>query len=161
MDVNKRLEALAEYSVGPSRIKDFIAKVPKEAIDYRPFADAWTIAEHTHHLLDAEMHGYVRYRYAIAEPGSPVRLWDQEGWKAKLGYGEQGLSASLEAFALIRSLIHRHLSRIVKEDWSKYTFVHPERGRVDLDGWLETYLGHVKAHLDYFERNHRLFNEKR
>ena len=160
MDVYKRSEALADYAVGPSKIKDFIGKIPKEAIDYRPFEDAWTIAEHTHHLLDAEMNGYVRYRNAIAEPGSLVRLWDQEGWKAKLGYAEQDLSSSLEAFALIRSIVHRHLSRIVSEDWSKYTFVHPERGTVDLDGWLETYLGHVKTHLDYFERNLRLFKEK-
>ncbi len=160
MDVNKRKEFLAQYAAGPSRVKDSIAKAPKEAIGYRPFVDAWTIAEHTHHLLDAEMNGYVRYRYAIAEPGTPVRLWDQEGWKAKLGYDEQDLPSSLAAFALIRSLIHRHLSRIAGEDWSRYTFVHPERGQVDLDGWLEMYVGHVKAHLDYFERNLRLFKEK-
>ncbi len=161
MDVNNRKEALAEYLSGPSKIRDFIAKVPQEAIDYRPFEDAWTIAEHTHHLLDAEMHGYVRYRSAIAEPGSPVRLWNQEGWKAKLGYGEQELSALLEAFTLVRSLIHRHLSRIAHEDWSRYAFVHPERGSIDLDAWLETYVGHVWTHLDYFERNLRLFTEKR
>lgn len=161
MDVNKRRELIAEYAEGPSLIKAFLAQAPKEAVSYRPkMADMWTMAEHVHHLLDAEINSYVRYRFAIAEPGGTVKLWNQEGWKERLGYSEQDTATVLETFTLIRSIVHRHLARIANEDWSKYTFVHPERGTLDLDAWLTMLVGHVKAHLDYLERNLKLYNEK-
>lgn len=161
MDINKRTELLAAYGDGPAKVKAFLGKAPRDAITFRPaLDDAWTMAEHVHHLVDAELHGYVRYRLAVAEPGRTVIAWDQGAWKRRLEYETQELAASLELFTLIRSIVHRHLTRIVHEDWARYTFVHPDRGTLDLDGWLEIYAGHVKTHLEYLERNLRLFSER-
>lgn len=157
MKTPKRDELLEEYLDGPNRIREFLKKAPKGALHFRPFDDAWTMAEHLEHLFDAEVHGYLRYRFAIAEPGTKIPLWSQEGWKAKLDYGKQDPNATLELLARLRAAIHHHLSSIASEDWSGYTFVHPERGAIDLDGWLEIYTGHVRTHLEYLERNQRLF----
>lgn len=154
MEKSERIKLLSDYIAGPGRVRDFIESAPSEALTFRPELDgAWTIAEHVQHLFDAESHGYIRYRTAIVAPGSTIALWNQEAWKAHLGYDKHDLSTALEAFSVVRTIVHHHLEMIVDEDWSRYTFVHPERGTLDLDDWLTIYAGHVQLHFEYFERN--------
>lgn len=161
MNVDEKRLLIDRYAAGPKLIREALARVPDTAIHFRPsLEDAWTIAEHLNHLLDAEANGFVRYRKAVAEPGMPITAYDEERWAERLDYDAVDFSASLEAFGLIRKIAAAHLSSIIEDDWSGYFYEHPESGRVTIEQWLKIYADHVTVHLEYIERNLRLFSEK-
>lgn len=162
MTVGEKKSLLETYAEGPKRVEDLLAGLTPEVLHFRPsVAGAWTIAEHLNHLLDSEANAFIRYRKAVAEPGQPIATYDQEGWQARLGYDHQYCRSSLEAFALLRKVTVDHLSTIIDQDWSRYYYEHPENGKVTLEDWLKIYADHVRAHMEYIDRNLRLFSEER
>lgn len=44
-----------------------------------------------------------------------------------------------------------------QEEWARYVYQHPDSGKVTLEDWLKIYSDHVTVHLDYIDRNFRLF----
>ena len=53
---------------------DDILNMPDELILYKPNKDSWSIKEHIVHCLDVDIANFHRYRKAIAEPESKIRL---------------------------------------------------------------------------------------
>lgn len=152
---------LGRYASGAKRIQELLERVPAGAYHFRPSqAGAWTIAEHLNHLLDAEANAFVRYRKAVAEPGGMISPFDEEAWGERLDYESGDFAVALEAFGLLRGIAAAHLGKILEEDWAPYFYLHPEAGRVGLESWLKTYTDHVTTHIDYIERNLRLYDKR-
>lgn len=127
---------------------------PAGLMDFRPeLPDAWTIREHIVHVLDADLMCHHRLRFAIAEPGFAIPYWDEEAWKDKLDYAHQNVSASISLLRMLRGLTGAMLERLDDAAWDAAWSLHPKRGRMDLDAWLELYTSHIEEHLAYVKRN--------
>lgn len=154
-DFNARAELIRRYLETGKALDRLVQQgYPAGLIDFVPSVDgAWSIREHIVHVLDADLMAFHRLRYAIAEPGTTVPLWDEEAWQSRLGYAKQNVTASVSLFRMLRSLTAAMLEGIDRQTWEGAWSVHPVRGRMTLNDWLSLYSGHVEAHLEYVARN--------
>ena len=59
-------EALVEqYARGPVRIREALARVPHEALQWRPFPGKWSVHEVIVHCADSETNAALRIRYLL------------------------------------------------------------------------------------------------
>ncbi len=144
------------YLAGADAFDDVLA-MPVALLTFRPFADAWTIHEHTVHFLESDVSSFHRYRKAVAEPGGPVVGYDEEAWTPALNYHAMPLAETVAAFKLLRRLSALHLRTIVDRDWTAMSYHHSSAGPVNLEAWIVSYIDHVRFHRELIDRNKNLF----
>jgi hypothetical protein len=144
------------YLAGADAFDDVLT-MPVALLTFRPFADAWTIHEHTVHFLESDIASFHRYRKAVAEPGGPVVGYDEEAWTPALNYHAVSLAETVAAIKLIRRIAASHLRTIADHDWTALAYNHSSTGLVNLEQWIDLYVDHVRFHRELIERNKNLF----
>ena len=153
-----RAELLMSYAKGPQILKDLLATYPAEALDYVPGPGRWSIRSIVLHLAESEVHGYVRARTIISEPGSAILAFDQDKWAASLDGAAQPLEEAVDLFRLLREILARQLRSLPEAAWGRHV-VHPERGPVTLEAWLTIYEGHLRTHLGQLDRTFKAWRK--
>jgi DinB superfamily len=138
-------ELIARYEQGITALEDAMRSVPEELLDRAPSAGKWTIRQIMAHLADSELVVSGRLRWIAAEPGSPLKAFDQDKWASTLGYEHQSPQDSLELFRALRKTTAAMLRRLPEDAW-KRTGVHEERGEMTLAQMVESYQGHAEHH---------------
>jgi len=156
MNPQERAALLMSYAAGPRRLAQALEAVPPAALDFSPGPGRWSIRTIVLHLAESELHGYLRARTIIAEPGSPVLAYDQDAWAASLDEGSQPVDEALDLFRLLREMMARQLRALPEEAWTRH-MVHPQRGNVTLEQWLGIYDGHLGVHLAQVDRALKAF----
>jgi hypothetical protein len=151
MTPQARAELLMSYAQGPRLLQEALERYPAEALEFTPGPGRWSLRTIVFHLAESEVHGYLRARTIIAEPGSPVVAYDQDLWARSFDEGGQPVEEAVTLFRLLREMLARQLRSLPEEAWAR-TMLHPERGAVTLERWLELYEGHLTAHLGQMER---------
>jgi hypothetical protein len=160
MNASARGELLIRYAQGPALLKTALAKYPEACLEFRPGPGKWSIQDIVLHLAESEVHGYLRGRTIIAEPGAAIVAYDQDRWAQSLDLSAQPLAEAVDLFRLLREIMARQLRALAEPAWEQF-MVHPERGPVTLDAWLKLYVGHLDTHLAQMERTHKAFVEHR
>jgi len=159
MTPEARGELLLTYAKGPALLEAALSRYPKECLEFQPAPGKWSIQAVVFHLAESELHGYIRGRTIIAEPGGGVLAFDQDRWADSLDVSAQPLGEALELFRLLRELMARQLRALPEAAWEQFV-VHPERGRITLERWLELYVGHLDAHLAQMARNAQAYGKR-
>ncbi len=112
---------------------------------YRP--GGWTGRQVIHHLADAHLNCYCRFRLALTEDNPTVRPYDEQAWAALPDVAATPITVSLALLEAVHtrwvSLLH-HLS---EAQWQR-TFYHPGSERTfTLDQALALYTWHGRHHL--------------
>ena len=150
-----RAALLLSYAQGPGQLREAVAGLPAEALDVRPAPGAWTIREVVVHVAEAELHGYLRARFAMAQEGVTVLPYDQEAWTATFAGADQPLSEVLDLFRLVRELLARQLRSLTEAQWAR-SVRHPEaEAPLTLEALLARYEHHLKVHLAQIARTVR------
>ena len=95
MSREERDALVEQYAQGPDRVRDALAKVPKEALQWRPGPGKWSAHEVVVHCADAETNAALRIRYLIAEKDPLIVGYDQDAWARIFDYHTQPLEESL------------------------------------------------------------------
>ena len=159
MNPKARGELLISYAQGPALLKATLARFPKESLDFKPGPDKWNIQEIVFHLAESEVHGYLRGRTIIAEPGAAIQAFDQDRWVRSLDVSAQPMDEVVDLFRLLREMLARQLRALPEAAWEQYA-MHSERGRITLERWLEIYVGHLDAHLAQLERTYQAYSKQ-
>lgn len=70
-------EAIAE---APARLRAAVEGLGEEQLD-TPYRDGgWSVRQVVHHLPDAHLHTYLRFKWALAEDVPAVAAYDQAAW---------------------------------------------------------------------------------
>ena len=146
-------EALVEqYARGPVRIREALARVPHEALQWRPFPGKWSVHEVIVHCADSETNAALRIRYLLAEPEPLIVGYDQDAWARLFDYHAQPLEESLAVAAAARDRTVPLLRAMTDADWSKQGR-HTESGPYTALDWLRIYAAHLEGHAAQIERN--------
>ncbi len=159
MTISQKHEELLKFLEAGDGFDDILS-LDKKVTTWQPGGDMWTIHQHMVHILDSELISFQRYRKAIAEPGGLIVAYDQDLWTSRLAPETIDLDSVVVMLKLVRKLAFEHLKSIVEQPWSDFWFNHSERGRVDLEQWLEMYVQHLQTHRDYIDRNLSLYAKK-
>ena len=93
----ERQKLIEQYARGPARVQEALAKVPKEALQWRPAEKKWSVHEVVVHCADSETNASLRIRYLLAEKEPLIVGYDQEAWARLFDYHAQPLQDALVA----------------------------------------------------------------
>ncbi|MDF1545754.1 MAG: DinB family protein [bacterium] len=147
-----RQEMTEKYKEGYKLLKSVLKEVPKEGWDFRPGESEWTVREIVAHLADAEIHGYIRLRTLLAEPGETVKPYNQNAYSAKLGYSDSDPELALKLYKGLVKGNYALLKRL-PETIDENEVTHPEDGQWNIDSWLDSYVSHTRSHIKQIKRN--------
>jgi hypothetical protein len=152
---------LKQYAEGPARLRKTVDKLPAEVLDWRPVkpADAWTIREHVIHIVDSDVSGFFRWRMSLAEPGAKAPVQEEELWNSKIEHARESMGDFLNLHELLRKITVSYLEKTSWDIINVAHYQHPVNGRVALSKWVQIYAEHVDFHIEYIDRNYRLWKE--
>jgi DinB superfamily len=148
----EREALIARYQAGPALLKAALAKVPPEAVQWRPAPGEWSAHEIVVHCADSEANAALRIRYLVAEPDPLIVGYDQEEWARRFDYHDLPLEPALLTVEAVRANTVPLLRRLPEQAWAKVGR-HTESGTYSADRWLEIYAAHLEEHAAQIEAN--------
>lgn len=131
----------------PARLERAVRGLTPAQLRRRPAPGKWSIADILGHLLDTEVvYGY-RYRMALAQTGSPIQGYDQDGWTTTFRGRRVGVAKLLRQIRLLRE-VNLDLVTGVPRAWLARYGMHSERGHESVRRTMELIAGHDWNHLD-------------
>jgi hypothetical protein len=152
MSREERDALVEQYARGPERIREALARVPAEALRWRPEPGRWSAHEIVVHCADSETNAALRIRYLVAEREPLVVAYDQDEWARRFDYHAEPLEEALAATAAARRRTVPLLRALSEADWAKEGR-HTESGRYTPEDWLRIYAAHLEGHARQLERN--------
>lgn len=152
MNKTERDALIEQYARGPSRVREALARVPKEALQWRPGEGKWSVHEVVVHCADSETNAALRIRYLLAEKEPLIVGYDQDAWARLFDYHAQPIEDALAATAAARGRTVPVLRSMSEADWAK-TGRHTESGAYGAEKWLTVYAAHLEGHASQIERN--------
>lgn len=152
MTAANRSLLIAAYAAGPARLRSALAKVPVEALRWRPAPSRWSCHEVVTHCADSETNAYGRIRYVLAEKDPLIVGYDQDLWATTFDYHEQPLELSLAVIDAVRASTAALIRRLPEAAWARQGR-HTESGTYGAETWLRLYAEHLEAHAKQIERN--------
>jgi len=151
-----RAELLMSFEKGPVLLDAALARCPGESLGYLPGPGKWSIRDIVLHVAEDEVHGYLRARTAISEPGARVQAFDQDLWARSVQPDAQSMAEALELCRLLRTMLARQLRALPEAAWGRQV-IHPDKGTLTLERLLELYVKHMDVHLAQMERTCRAY----
>ncbi|MEO8200365.1 MAG: DinB family protein [Gemmatimonadota bacterium] len=144
---------IQRYADGPALIRQALAKLPAEVLQWRPGPDKWSVHEVIVHCADSETNAHMRLRYLLAEPDPLIVGYDQAGWATALDYHSRPLDPAMATVEAVRANTVPLLRSLSDSDWKK-TGRHTEYpGPFGVEKWMELYADHLEVHTRQIERN--------
>jgi hypothetical protein len=148
----KREDLIRRYEAGPARLKAALAKVPAEAMKWRPGKGKWSVHEVVCHCGDSEANGALRIRYLLAEEDPLIVGYDQARWAEVFDYHDAPIEPALATIEAVRANTAALLKRLPEKSWSA-SGRHTESGSYTAEDWLGIYSEHLEKHSGQIERN--------
>jgi len=147
-----RAALIDRYERGPAVLDAALAKIPKDAMQWRPAPGKWSAHEVIVHCADSETNAHGRIRYVLAEEQPVIQGYDQARWAATLDYHSLPLAPALATVTAVRANTTALLRRLTDADWARVG-THTESGRYGAEDWLTLYAEHLEIHARQLERN--------
>ncbi|HET7584426.1 MAG TPA: DinB family protein [Gemmatimonadaceae bacterium] len=144
--MSTRAELIATYASAPDRLRAAVRELSEEQIAAPRDEGKWSVHQLCVHLADSDLHGLLRIRRILAQPGSELQTFDQDAWVESLA-GVTSTAAAVDAFALCRRMGTELFLAAWPESW-RFIGRHPERGPMGLDAQLELLAWHGDHHID-------------
>ena len=144
-DFAGRIAALAAV---PSKLKDIVAMIPREAWTRRPGNGGFSLVEHVCHLRDIDEDGYrERVGRILTEERPSLPDIDGDALARVRDYQSQDLEAALSAFAAARWQISARLAKLTPEERRRTGLMAAVR-EITIEGLVGAMLAHDSEHLD-------------
>jgi hypothetical protein len=138
---------ISGISALPERLRKETEHLSDAQLDTSYREGGWTIRQLVHHLADAHINGYIRFKLALTEDNPTIKPYDENKWSELIDARTMPIESSLK---LIEGLHNRWtvlLNSMTEADFVK-TYFHPEHGKkLNLDEVLGEYAWHSEHHL--------------
>jgi DinB superfamily len=155
----ERKTMIERYARGPALLQGALAKVPREALQWRPGPRRWSAHEIIVHCADSETNSHGRLRYLLAEAEPVIQGYDQDRWAQILDYHTLPLEAALATVIAVRANTVPVLERMHERDWQRRGR-HSESGSYSTEDWLAIYAEHLEKHTRQIEGNLAAWNSR-
>ena len=158
-------ELIEEYGRGYELLTAALAEVPRQAWEFKPAPQEWSVHELIVHMRDSEYMGVIRLHKLVAEPGSSIMTYQEDIWSQALHYTTQDEEDSLQIFKLMRRTTYRLLKSLPDQVFSNYVIfqevVHPEYGdSYNIEKWLKIYTDHIPEHAGQLKQIYHAWKEQ-
>ena len=142
----RRAALIEEIATQPQRVREAVAGLDalRWGTPYRP--GGWTIRQVVHHLADAHLNAFARFKLALTEDNPTIKPYAESRWAET----PDAMAAPGELSLALLDALHRRwamLMRTMMPDDFRRTVVHPERrAPLSLDFLLALYAWHGRHH---------------
>jgi hypothetical protein len=105
----------------------------------------WTPRQVVHHLADAHLNGFVRFKLALTEDLPPIKTYEEALWAETA----DGRDAPVEVSVRLLAALHQRwmiLLESLSERQFGCAFSHPQRGLLTIDKAIQLYAWHGVHH---------------
>ena len=148
----ERTTLIERYAHRPALLAAALAKVPRDALKWKPGTDRWSAHEIVVHCADSETNAHMRLRYLLAEPEPLIVGYDQDRWAKRFDYHAHPLDAALATVQAVRANTVPLLERATEQDWRRVGR-HTESGPYSAEDWLAVYAEHLEKHSRQIQGN--------
>jgi hypothetical protein len=145
MDPGERQSLIARYEAGPGLLREALAKIPAEALQWRPAPGEFSAHEVIVHCADSETNAAARIRYVVAEPKPVVLGYNEAEWARVFDYHSHPLETALATVEAVRANTVPLIGRLPDEQWQR-AGTHTESGHYTAGDWLRIYAAHLEEH---------------
>ena len=157
-DINEKIEL---YGRGFDLLTAALAEAPKEAWQFKPEPQEWSVHEIIIHLADSESNAALRARKLAVEPGGTLMGYDQDVWANELNYHDQNYEDALQFVKYARLTTYNWIKTLPDEVFT-HTVVHPEYEEpYTFEMWLEIYSSHIPGHIEQIKNNVKLWRDQK
>lgn len=148
MEHAERQALIAELRDFPRQLGSLVGALGDEDLCTAWEPGEWTVAQNVHHLLDSHLHCYLRCRRILAEERAALQPYDQDAWALLPDARSADIADRLADLARLHRRWAAFFSQLGEDraTWER-SGLHPEAGRVTLEGILRSYTEHGRAHL--------------
>jgi hypothetical protein len=148
----ERESLIRRYEDGPRKLRAALARVPAEAMKWRPAEGKWSAHEVALHCADSETNAAARIRFLATEADPLIQGYDEADWARKLDYHSLPIEPALATVDAVRANTAALLRRLPETTWANEGR-HTQSGRFSGERWLEVYAEHLEKHSRQVERN--------
>lgn len=145
LTVAQRASMIEDLAEVPAKLRNAVEGLSDEQLDtpYRP--GGWTVRQVVHHVADASLNQFTRFKLALTENNPTIKAFEEELW-AEMVDSKLPIASSL---ALLDGLYVRWdaiVRAMSSGDFAK-AFVHPVLGPMSLNTAFAMYVWHGKHHI--------------
>jgi len=155
----ERAALIERYARGPALLKEALARVPVDALQWRPAPKRWSAHEIIVHCADSETNAHARLRFLLAEEKPVIQGYDQDRWAMALDYHSRPIDAALRTVEAVRANTVPVLRSMTERDWQRKG-QHTESGPYAAEDWLAIYAEHLEKHSRQIAGNLEAWNAR-
>jgi hypothetical protein len=149
---DERNQKIEEYGRGYKLLTAALADIPREAWEYKPSPEDWSVHEIIVHMGDSESMAALRVRKLIVEPGTELMGYEEAKWAGALDYQSQDVENALDIIRLARRTTYQLLKRLPDEVF-QHSVKHPQYSEpYTFDRWLSIYAHHIPDHIEQIKK---------
>jgi|SRR5579863_1049295 len=147
----KRMALIEQIEQAPLRLRTALEGLSEEQIDTRYREGGWTLRQVVHHLSDAQMNGFIRFKLALTEARPEIKTYEEMLWAETADSRDAPVELSLN---LLEALHARWviLLKSLPDSGFAHTFRHPQRGELTIDSALQLYAWHGVHHTAHITK---------
>jgi uncharacterized damage-inducible protein DinB len=140
-----RKQLLAQLAETPKRLRAAVAGLSPDQLN-TPYRDGgWTVREVVHHLADAHVNAYARFKFALTEDEPTIKPFNETRWAELSDAKNTPVETSLALIDALDERLLNLLRGVSPSDFSRKMH-HPERGALTLDNYLGLHAWHDRHH---------------
>lgn len=129
----------------PANLRAALAGLSDDQLNTRYREGGWTLRQVVHHLADAHVNGFVRFKLALTEGNPPIKTYEETLWAETRDGREAPVELSLKLLEVLHERWMILLDSIQESDFTR-SFSHPERGLMTIDKAIQLYSWHGIHH---------------
>jgi hypothetical protein len=141
----RRKQLIRDIVETPAALRKSVKSLSKTRLDAPYREGGWTSRQIVHHVADSTMNGFTRFKFALTQNNPALPAFDQDMWASMADAATADLEPSLAIMDGLSQRLEALLSSLSPSDF-KRTFVHPERGTITVDFYLQLMAWHGKHH---------------
>ena len=141
----KRQQWLRQMATLPESLGAALSGLDDEQLGTPYREGGWTPRQVVHHLADAHMNGFVRFKLALTEDLPPIKTYEEDLWAETV----DGRHAPVEVSLRLLDALHQRwmvLLESLSEAQFSRAFSHPQRGVMTIDKAIQLYAWHGRHH---------------
>ncbi len=111
--------------------------------------EGWTLRQVVHHLADAQLNGFTRFKLALTEDRPAIKTYEEDLWSETADGREAPVNLSVDLLTALHARWVILLESLTESGFAR-TFRHPQRGELRFDDGIQLYAWrgiHHTAHI--------------
>ena len=147
----KRRRWIAEMAQTPANLRVALAGLSDDQLNTHYREGGWTLRQVAHHLADAHINGFVRFKLALTEDNPLIKTYEETLWAETIDGREAPVELSLKLLEALHERWIILLDALRESDFAK-SFGHPQRGVMTIDKAIQLYAWHGVHHTAHITR---------